>query len=151
MHLWPKKVERENNMRRKKDDKRVLIPGNSKKHPSNRNKRLFGRNQNSRNNRNNRINRNNRYNSKPQKKRSRLTLFLMILAIVGFVVGAGIGISLSFEDSTDDGPHVENVTKEMTTNLNDTEPVVYDKDVDQVDYNSNYDIETYNLTETPSY
>ena len=76
-------------MRRKKDDKRVLIPGNSQKHASNRNKnkRIFGRNQNNRSSRNNRINRNNRYNNRPQKKRSRLTLFLMILAIVGFVAG----------------------------------------------------------------
>ena len=140
-------------MRRKKDDKRVLIPGNSQKHASNRNKnkRIVGRNQNSRNNRNNRINRNNRYNDKP-KKRSRLTLLLMILAIVGFVVGAGIGISLSFDNGSDDGPHIENVTKEMTTNLNDTDSIVYDSDVDAVDYNSNQDVEEYNLTEAaPSY
>ena len=145
-------------MRRKKDDKRVLIPGNSPKHVSNRNKnkKRFGRNQNNRNNRNgrnsrnNRINRNNRYNAKPKKQRSKLTLFLMILALVGFVVGAGIGISLSFDDG-DDGPHVVNVTKEMTTNLNKTEPVVYDKDVDAVDYNSNQDVVEYNLTVEPSY
>ena len=62
-------------MRRKKDDKRVLIPGNSPKHVSNRNKnkRRFSRNQNTRNNRNNRINRNNRYDAKPKKQRSKLT------------------------------------------------------------------------------
>lgn len=76
----------------------------------------------------------------------------MILAIVGFVIGAGIGVSLSFDDDGDDEPHVENVTKEMTTNLNQSEPVIYDKDVDTVDYNSNQDVEEYNLTETaPSY
>ncbi len=140
-------------MRRKKDDKRVLIPGNSPKHVSNRNKnkRRFSRNQNTRNNRNNRINRNNRYDAKPKKQRSKLTLFLMILALVGFVVGAGIGISLSFDDGSDDGPHIVNVTKEMTTNLNHTEPVVYDKDVDAVDYNSNQDVVEYNLTVEPSY
>ena len=139
-------------MRRKKDDKRVLIPRSSPKHVSNKSKKRFGRNQNSRNNRNNRISRNNRYyNDKPKKKRSKLTLFLMILALVGFVVGAGMGISLSF-DNGDDGPHIENVTTEMTTNLNDTEPIVYDSDVDAVDYNSNQDVAEYNLTETaPSY
>lgn len=139
-------------MRRKKDDKRVLIPGNSKKHASHRNKSRFGKLRNRQNNRNNRINRNNRYNSQPKKKRSKITLILVILAIVGFVIGAGIGISLSFEDDADDEPHVENVTKEMTTNLNQSEPVIYDKDVDAVDYNSNQDVEEYNLTETaPSY
>ena len=140
-------------MRRKKDDKRVLIPGNSQRHASNRNKSkgLFGRNQNSRNSRRTQINRNPRYNNKPKKKRSRIALFLMILAIVGFVLGAGMGISLSFDDGGDDEPHIENVTKEMTTNLNDTEPIVYDSDVDSVDYNSDYDVEEYNLTETPSY
>ncbi|WP_407415702.1 hypothetical protein [Methanobrevibacter sp.] len=141
-------------MRRKKDDKRVLIPGNSQKHASNRKKsrRIFGRNQNNRSSRNNRINRNNRYNDKPKKKRSKLTLFLMILALVGFVAGVGMGISLSFDDSSDDGPHIENVTKEMTTNLNDTEKIVYDPDFDALDYNSNQDVVEYNLTEVePSY
>lgn len=77
----------------------------------------------------------------------------MILAIVGFVIGAGIGVSLSFDDgSADDGPHIVNVTKEMTTNLNETDnSVIYDEDVDAVDYNSNQDVVEYNLTVEPSY
>lgn len=140
-------------MRRKKDDKQVLIPRSSPNHVSNRNKRRSGRNRNSRNtrnSRNNRINRNNRYNNGQRKKRSKLTLFLMILAIIGFVVGAGIGVSLSFDDG-DDGPHIENVTKEMTTNLNETPDFSYDKEVDAVDFNSNQDVEEFNLTVEPSY
>ena len=140
-------------MRRKKDDKRVLIPRSSPQHVSNRNKNRSKRNRNTRNSRNNRINRNNRYNQQQKKPRSRLTLFLMILAIVGFVIGAGIGVSLTFDDGGDDeGPHIENVTKEMTTNLTDNDnSVIYDKDVDSVDYNSNQDVVEYNLTVEPSY
>ena len=60
----------------------------------------------------------------------------MILALVAFVIGAGIGVSLSF-DSGDDGPKYENVTKEMTHNLNETNVTYYDSDIDDVDYNEN--------------
>lgn len=65
-------------------------------------------------------------------------MVVVIIALISFVIGAGIGVSLSFEnDSADEGPHFENVTKEMTSNLNDTEDVYYDKTTDAVDYNAN--------------
>ena len=124
-------------MRRKKDDKRVLIsPRENRKKTSRRQKRMKSTPR-TRNN----------------HKRSRRTVFLMILALVAFVIGAGIGISMSFDDGNDDGPHWVNVTKEMTTNLNDTEPVYYDSEVDDVDFNSNDTLTDYNITaeDMPSY
>ncbi len=63
---------------------------------------------------------------------------VMIIALVAFVIGAGIGVSLSFDNGTEDeGPHYENVTKDMTSNLNDTEDVYFEKNVDDVDFNEN--------------
>ena len=62
-------------------------------------------------------------------------MFIVILALVAFVIGAGIGVSLSFDDSTEQ-PHVENVTEEMTKNVNNSS-VVFDMEVDGIDYNEN--------------
>jgi hypothetical protein len=64
-------------------------------------------------------------------------MIFMIVALIAFVIGAGIGVSLSFDDGNDDQPQFENVTKEMTTGLNDTEQVYFDKEVDDVDFNEN--------------
>lgn len=124
-------------MRRKKDDKRVLIsPRENRKKTSRRQKRMKPT-----------------HNTRNNHKRSGRTVFLMILALLAFVIGAGIGISMSFDDGSDDGPHWVNVTKEMTTNLNDTEPVYYDSEVDDVDFNSNDTLTDYNITaeDMPSY
>lgn len=63
-------------------------------------------------------------------------MLLVILALVAFVIGAGMGVSLSFDDGSDDQPHFENVTKEMTKNVNNT-TVTFDKEVDGIDYNEN--------------
>jgi hypothetical protein len=63
-------------------------------------------------------------------------MFLVIIALVAFVIGAGIGVSLSFDDGSDDQPHFENVTEEMTKNVNNSS-VVFDKEVDDIDYNEN--------------
>lgn len=63
-------------------------------------------------------------------------MFLVILALVAFVIGAGMGVSLSFDDGSDSQPHFENVTKEMTKNVNNSS-VIFDKEVDDVDYNEN--------------
>ena len=132
-------------MRRNKDDKRVLRSGNGRK-PNSRQK-----------NRNNRKllprrpvrniapsyprnygNPRNPRNPRRKKKSSGKLVLVMIVALVAFVIGAGIGVSLSFEENTvDEGPHYENVTKEMTSNLNSTEDVYYDKTADGVDYNQN--------------
>ena len=61
----------------------------------------------------------------------------MVLALIAFVVGAGMGVTLSLDDGSDDGPHYENVTKEMTSNLNQSDYVVFDQDIDGIDYNEN--------------
>lgn len=73
----------------------------------------------------------------------------MIIALIAFCIGAGIGVSMSISDDSGDAvnntTHVENVTHEMTTNLNDTNSdVVYDSEVDEAnilyegDTNLNY-------------
>lgn len=63
----------------------------------------------------------------------------MIMILLAFVIGAGIGVILSFDkgvEDTNNETHIENVTVEMTTNVNHTEPVTYDE-ADAVDYNEN--------------
>ena len=118
-------------MRRKEKDKRVLRPGNGGQQNSRRkrirknNRQVFSTNKN-----------NPRMRRKKSKSNNKL-IFLMIFALVAFVIGAGIGVSLSFDDG-DDGPKYVDVTKEMTHNLNETNPAyIYDSDVDNVDYNEN--------------
>ena len=132
-------------MRRKKDDKRVLVsPRDARKNNSRRQKIRKSSNKASNNARN---------NTRNKRKRSGLTVFLMILALVAFVIGAGIGISLSFDNDDDDGPHWVNVTEEMTTGLNDTEPVYYDSELDDIDFNSNETLTELNISaeDMPSY
>lgn len=133
-------------MRRNKDDKRVLRSGNGQQNKSKRFRRV---NNNSRRNSQNRFSRNSRrfapnnpYTNHPRrvrkkKKANKTLVFLMVLALVAFVIGAGIGVSLSLDDGVDDGPQYENVTKEMTSNLNQSDQVVYDEDYDRIDYNEN--------------
>ena len=121
-------------MRRKKDDKRVLRSGNGQRNNSRIRKR---------NNRRlvpkapNRNFSNGPRAPKRKKKRDGKVVFLMILALVAFVIGAGVGISLSFDDGSDEGPHFVNVTKQMTSDLNNTTQVYYDPSVDDIDYNEN--------------
>ena len=120
-------------MRRKKDDKRVLRAGNgrdTRNNRRNRTKRSFGLS-------------NNRQSSpytrqKKQKKRSRRTVFIMILVLLAFVIGAGIGVMFSFDDGSEEvnETHVENVTVEMTTHLNETDEVIFEE-ADNVDFNEN--------------
>ena len=127
--------------KRKNNDKRVLV---SPRNTQSKNKRNFRRNNQSNYSRNYRSN-----NGKP-KKTNRLTLFLMILALIAFVAGAGFGISLSLDDG-DDGPHIVNVTKEMTTNLNNTTQIYFDEELDDIDFNNNETLAELNITEAPSY
>lgn len=121
-------------MRRKKDDKRVLRAGNGRNTRNNRrniNRKSFGFS-------------NNRQSApytrqKKQKKRSNKTVFLMIMVLLAFVVGAGVGVMFSFDSGDEDAnneTHIENVTVEMTTNLNETEEITFDE-ADAVDYNEN--------------
>ncbi|WP_407408862.1 hypothetical protein [Methanobrevibacter sp.] len=142
-------------MRRKKDDKRVLRRGNgrdTKKHrrPTNiikRNNNNGPRNRNSYRSRNDNWNRN-----KKPKKRSRKTVLLMILVLVAFIIGAGIGVMLSFDNgnSGENETHVENVTVEMTTHLNETKEVVFDES-DAVDFNENQSSEILGAEDNPYY
>lgn len=121
-------------MRRKKDDKRVLRAGNGRDTRNSRrnmNRRSFGFS----NNRQSPP----RTRPKKQKKRSARTVFIMIMILLAFVIGAGIGVMLSFDKGTEDvnnETHIENVTVEMTSNLNETEEVTFDE-ADAVDYNEN--------------
>lgn len=132
-------------MRRNKDDKRVLRSGNGRKPNSrqnNRNNRKLlprrPRSNNAPSYPRNYGNPRNPRNPRRKKKSSGKLVLVMIVALVAFVIGAGIGVSLSFEENTvDEGPHYENVTKEMTSNLNSTEDVYFDKTADDVDYNQN--------------
>ena len=64
-------------------------------------------------------------------------MFIVIIALVAFVIGAGMGVSLSFDDGNDGQPHFENVTEEMTKDVNQSKVIQYDKDIDNVDYNEN--------------
>ena len=137
-------------MRRKKDDKRVLRSGNGRQNNSKRILRPGNGRQNV-SKRNIRIKRNNHSDNRPirprgqpigrrnkkQRKASKGLMLIMIVALVAFVIGAGIGVSLTLNDDGDDGPHYTNVTKEMTSNLNDTEEVYFEKNVDDVDFNEN--------------
>ncbi len=126
-------------MRRKKDDKRVLRPGNGRNNKRNGrslNLGFKGENNSSRRNRTTRPN----HRVRKEKKRSRKTVLLMILVLMAFVIGAGIGVLLSFDNGTDNADnetHVENVTVEMTSNLSNDSGYLYFDDADHVDYNAN--------------
>lgn len=69
---------------------------------------------------------------------------IMILALIAFVIGSAIGISVSIGEhdnmtnANNNTTHVENVTVEMTSNLNNNQTVEFDYEADNVDYNENY-------------
>jgi len=122
-------------MRRKKENKRVLRSGNGRQNTS---KRKIRRSNNNHFNNRPVISRGPVNRRKKKRKTSKTLMVMMIVALIAFVIGAGIGVSLSFDnDSGDDKPQFENVTKEMTSGLNETEQVYYDKEVDDVDFNEN--------------
>lgn len=63
----------------------------------------------------------------------------MIIALIAFCVGAGIGVSMVISDDGADvannTTHIENVTHEMTTNLTDTnDNLAYDSEKDESNY-----------------
>lgn len=85
-----------------------------------------------------------------RKNEGKLAL-IMILALIAFIVGSAIGVSVSLsqqDNQTLDNntTHIENVTVEMTTNLNQEEEITYDYDRDYIDFNDNYTRQMYNLT-----
>lgn len=69
---------------------------------------------------------------------------LMILALIAFIIGSAIGISISLNEhdnqtnQNNNTTHVENVTSQMLSNNSSMVPVEYDYDLDSVDYNENY-------------
>ena len=67
---------------------------------------------------------------------------LMILALVAFVIGSAIGISVSMTEhdnqtNENNTTHVENVTHQMVSPHNTPDVVEYDYEADNVDYNEN--------------
>lgn len=75
--------------------------------------------------------------------------FLMILALIAFVIGSAIGISVSISEHDNQSKennttHVENVTVEMTSNLHKNDTVEFDYDLDNIDYNENQSMEQFN-------
>jgi hypothetical protein len=120
-------------MRRRKDDKRVLRSGNGRQNTSNR---KFGRNKSKFVNRPSAPRKQRQRKPKHPRKSSGTLMFIVILALVAFVIGAGIGVSLSFDNDDSSQPHYENVTKEMTENVSANE-VTFDKAEDGKDYNEN--------------
>ena len=52
----------------------------------------------------------------------------------------------SSNQTTVNGETFENVTVEMTSNLNNSSIILYDDEFENIDYNNNEDIAQYNLT-----
>lgn len=75
---------------------------------------------------------------------------LMVLALVAFVVGSAIGITVSIEEhenaTNNNTTHVENVTSEMLNNNSSDDSVDFDYDKDYIDFNDNYTKDMYNIT-----
>lgn len=142
-------------MRRKKDDKRVLRRGNGRDAKQHRRPTNIIKRNNNNSGRNTYRSRNDNWNrDRKPKKRNPKTVLLMILVLVAFIIGAGIGVMMSFENGNNatesNETHVENVTVEMTTHLNETETVVFNES-DEVDFNENRSSEILGAEQNPYY
>ena len=114
-------------MRKRKDKDKLVLKSRFNQHPANVQKRQYTR--------------------KPGKT-SKTTVFLIIIALIAFVVGAGIGISMALSGEPIVGNSTEsyeNVTVEMTSNISNVSTDHYVKEP-HVDFNSAEDINKYNLT-----
>lgn len=137
--------------KRKKKDKRVLKSRYSKSSNNEQKRRLsFGGGQTQRFPPYN-VQGNGFSQSRKPRKTSKNTMILIIIALIAFVVGAGIGISMAIGGSdnntvVDDGVTFVNVTDEMTSNLNGSGKVFVDDGVYNIDYNNAEDVIEYNLT-----
>ena len=122
------------------NNKRVLRTGNGRpRDTSYRNMRRKNDNYSIKNRHQMSKTRNN-YRTRKQRKTSGFLILTMIIALLAFVIGAGIGVSLSLDDGSDngdDGASFQNVTYEMMNGANTTTTKVsYDKSVDGADYNN---------------
>lgn len=78
-----------------------------------------------------------------RRKNDGKIVLILIFALVAFIIGAGIGVTMGFDDGNGDKneSHIENVTVEMTTNLSEADNAVsYDKEVDGVDFNNKEEV-----------
>lgn len=122
-------------MKRKRNDKQVLIPRNN-------------RQQSKRQRRNNPPLRSGGRKIKNQRRKQKrsggLMILIVVIALLGFVIGAGIGVSLSLDlgDDTNETHQVVNVTKEML-NKSSNQEIYYDSE-DAVDFNKNQSLELTN-------
>lgn len=138
--------------KRKKKDKRVLKSRYSKSSNNEQKRRLsFGGGQTQRFPHYN-VQGNGFSQSRKPRKTSKNTMILIIIALLAFVVGAGIGISMAISGPSDnntvvdDGVTFENVTVQMTSNLNGSGKGFVDDGVYNIDYNNAEDVVEYNLT-----
>ena len=100
-------------MRKKNNDKRVLIPRNNRPiPPKNQRRRSYNRFNSGRSSRN---------SYRYSRKNNGMLVFLMIIALIGFIIGAGFGVSLNIDDNSGDdageNSHIQNVTKQMVKNV----------------------------------
>ena len=124
--------------RRKQKDKRVLKSRYSQ--PPKQKRRIRNKSRNRK-----------YYGPKRQSQTSKTTMLIVILALVAFVAGAGVGVSMAlgvFDDGSDDSVQVENVTVKMTTNLNQSNDISFDE-ADHVDYNENQSSEILGAEDNP--
>lgn len=149
-------------MRGRKDDKRVLRAGNGRNNKKSH-RPSFNRNNNRKSrgspfggNRNNRQYSRGEKNYNKKKKRSGKTVLIMIIVLLAFIIGAGAGVFMSFEAANNETAnnnttHIENVTVEMTTNLNESNDEVVFEEADAVDYNENESAKILGVEDNPYY
>ena len=145
-------------MRRKKDDKRVLRPGNGN-YNKKKNRRSSYKKGNKRSikdsfmKRNNRPQYSQRKNNNNNHKTNSKTVFLIILILLAFIIGVGAGVLMSFEKDkpVNNTTKIENVTVEMTSNLdNRSDQIIFDES-DQIDYNENQSSQILGVEDNPYY
>ena len=115
-------------MRRKKNDKRVLISRKDRKSTERHRQPhipVMIRTPKSprRNHRN--------------KRTNGMLVLIVIIALIGFVIGVGLGVSLTFDnDKENQTQEFVNVTKQMLNNNSTNQKVYFEKE-DEKDYNKN--------------
>ena len=66
-----------------------------------------------------------------------MLVLIVIIALIGFVIGVGLGVSLTFDnDKENQTQEFVNVTKQMLNNNSTNQKVYFEKE-DERDYNKN--------------